>query len=131
MKELLSSEVSHDEVRLVCSSLLWGVRPKGKPDESLQILGLVGDMDGRLGKNKLAGILTGSRASYIHVNKYDELRHYNLLGNLTQKKVVGLIEKLMEQDYLMKGGNRIYPVVHLTEKGCAALNTGLRDVSVH
>jgi|GEM_PF-35658 len=134
IKDLLPSNISYDEIRFVCASLLGKqketsdiIEEHEKTEEisvPLQILKLIEDIDGKLGKNKIAGILTGSRAEYIHKNQYDEHRYYNSLSNLTKKRATEIIDELLKQGYLITGGDRFYPVIHLTEKGHAAITEG-------
>ncbi|MEA3254819.1 MAG: helicase C-terminal domain-containing protein [Candidatus Altiarchaeota archaeon] len=139
VKDSLPTDMSYDEIKFVCASLI----DKQKPDVDvepetyvkeagdisipLRVLELAEYMDGKLGRNKLAEILTGSRAKYIYEHQYDKHRYYNSLGNFTKKKVMEIIEDLLTRGYLIKGGNRVYPVIHLTEKGCAAINEGIVD----
>ncbi len=134
VKDSLPSDVSYDEIKLVCASLAGGqgetvdaMEQPPKPQEisaPLQVLKLIEELDGRLGKNKIAGILTGSRAEYIYENQYNEHRYYNSLSEFTKKRTVEIIDELLERGYLVTGGNRFYPVIHLTKEGHAATSEG-------
>ncbi len=134
VKDFLPSDISYDEIKFVCASLLGRQKETsdivekhektGEMSAPLQILKLIEDIDGKLGKNKIAGILTGSRAEYIYKNQYDEHKYYNSLSNLTKKRATEIIDELLEQGYLITSDDRFYPVIHLTEKGHAAITEG-------
>ncbi|MCK4492075.1 MAG: helix-turn-helix domain-containing protein, partial [Candidatus Altiarchaeales archaeon] len=134
VKDLLPSDVSYDEIKLVCASLAGGQRETADAAEQptepreisapLQVLKLIEELDGKLGKNKIAGILTGSRAAYVYENQYNEHRYYNSLSEFTKKRTVEIIDELLERGYLATGGNRLYPVIHLTKEGYTATSEG-------
>ena len=96
---------------------------------SLQIMELIDDLDGKLGKNKIAGILRGSKSRYILQNHYDKHECYGILTNFTNKEAIAIMDELLERGYITYGGDPIYPTISLTEKGNTAI-TGKEDIEL-
>ncbi|MEA1924286.1 MAG: helicase C-terminal domain-containing protein [Candidatus Altiarchaeota archaeon] len=88
---------------------------------SLQILKLIRDLGGKLGRNKVAGILKGSRSKYILLSQYDRHECYGILSDLKTREAGLVVDELIERGYVTRGGDPAYPTINLSEKGATAL----------
>jgi len=93
------------------------------PEEEipLKILECVLEFNEKLGKNKIASILTGSEVKFIIDRGYDKSKKYGILRSFHGKDIVRAIDELMEKNYLEKAGDFMYPVVKISEKGIIAV----------
>lgn len=92
-------------------------------DLARMVLECLDSMEWHVGKNKLARILTGSKAKDMTQWGYDKAAHYGELKGLTVAQVEGLVDQLVGRDQLMVSCGR-RPVVLITSKGREALATG-------
>lgn len=92
-------------------------------DLARMVLECLNSMEWHVGKNKLARILTGSKAKDMTQWGYDKAAHYGELKGLTVAQVEGLVDQLVSCDQLMVSCGR-RPVVLITSKGKEALATG-------
>ena len=75
-----------------------------------------------VGRTRLALILKGSRAQAITGVGYQRHKFYGKLGQVSQERILAVIDALIEHRYLALGGdNPRWPVLALTEAGTAAL----------
>ena len=95
---------------------------------SLQILGFIKDMDGKLGKNKIIGILRGSGAKWAV--GYDKGGYFDKLDNFSRDDISIAFDRLLEEKYIVKGGDLMYPTISVTEKGQKAIIDGCGVKSV-
>ena len=77
-----------------------------------------------LGKQKLAGLLRGSRAKWVFQFHYDQSPHYAALGCFKGPALLGLIDGLLAQRLLKVIGGE-YPVLALTPAGRRCLDEAL------
>jgi superfamily II DNA helicase RecQ len=75
-----------------------------------------------IGRNRLAQLLTGSRAQEIQQFGYDRHKFYGKLSALSQRQLLGLIDSLIETRYVRLSGGDL-PVLVLTPLGQQALTT--------
>lgn len=92
-----SPEPAEDEVHLAC-------------------LECVEQAPTRLGRNKLAAILTGSRAKWIEPMGAHRLPVYGAL-RLPRERVLQELDRLIKKRLLKKNRDLEYPVIELTERG--------------
>ncbi|MGI8656882.1 MAG: RecQ family ATP-dependent DNA helicase [Pyrinomonadaceae bacterium] len=88
-------------------------------DETLtvrKILSCATRMNGRFGKNLLAGTLRGSRAKAVLQFKLERLSTYGILSNMTQDEISSYIDALVAAGCL-KVTSGAYPTVAITELG--------------
>jgi len=89
-----------------------------------QILQCVTELDMPLGREKLSQVLRGSQATSITKYGHHQTPGYGVLKPFTGKRIVAMIDYLIEHGHLkLVGGN--YPVVQLTPKGKQALGEEL------
>lgn len=81
-----------------------------------KILSCVARLDGKFGKNIVAGVLRGSRASKILSNQLDQLSTYGLLRAYAQDELTRFLNALIVAGCVRQSG-LAYPVVSLTELG--------------
>jgi len=74
----------------------------------------------RVGKEKLAQILAGSKAQEIKKFNYDKSAYYAKLVVFRKSEIERMIDQLLEMEYFKFVGG-LYPVLALTPKGEAAL----------
>ena len=75
----------------------------------------------RLGRNKIAAVLAGSKSQFV-VNSYlHKHRLYETLGHLDQPTIIKYIDSLRTADYVRSTGGQ-YPTLTLTVKGRSVLN---------
>ncbi len=75
-----------------------------------------------VGRNRLAQLLTGSRAQEMQQFGYDRHKFYGKLSGLSQRQLLGLIDALIETRYVRLSGGDL-PVLVLTPLGQQALTT--------
>ena len=99
-----------------------------KSDKSAKIASdifeLVKDLDFHPGRTFLANILIGSRSKQILNQNLQESSYYGVLKHYTADEVRGIIDQLIDGEYLekMQGDSRFpRPVLYLTEKAKGAL----------
>ena len=89
-----------------------------------QILQCVTELSQPLGREKLSQVLRGSQATSITTYEHHQIPSYGVLQHFTGKRIVEMIDYLVEHGYFkLIGGN--YPVVQLTPKGNQALQEEL------
>lgn len=85
-----------------------------------EILSMVETHNGRYGRKKLAGILSGSRAREILESRLDRSPHYGRLSHLGATRVDALMQECVDLELLtIEGGE--YPVLALGYRGREAL----------
>ena len=99
-----------------------GVAERGNEIGHL-ILSCVKASPARIGKDKLAKVLAGSRANWVKPLRYDLLPQYGQLAEFTQAQVGEMIEALRKLGYLNLIGGE-FPVVVLSASGERALEEG-------
>ena len=70
----------------------------------------------KLGRNKLAAVLTGSRAKWIEPLGAHRLPVYGAL-HLSRERVMEELDQLIKQRLLKKTGDLQYPVLELSARG--------------
>ena len=81
---------------------------------ALKILSCVWRVHQKLGREKIAKILTGSED--VSVEEYRSLSTYGLLSDYSLKVVVGLIDHLMNENYIAQEEG-LRPSIYVTAKG--------------
>jgi ATP-dependent DNA helicase RecQ len=74
----------------------------------------------KVGREKMAQILHGSKAKDILKFRHDKNIYYASLAKITQNTIQGLIKQLVEQGYIKVIGGK-YPVLSLTPQGINAI----------
>ena len=87
---------------------------------SLVIMDTVRRLRVKVGREKLALILKGSRAAEILKYHYDKTIYYGRLSGIHKRKIEGIIEELITRGYLKVIGGK-YPVLSLTPQGEIAI----------
>ena len=87
----------------------------------MKVLECVHEFNEKLGKNKIAGILTGSEAKAIKEHGYTKSKNYGVLGNFTVKDITEVIDELMQKRYLERAGEPLYPTVKISRTGAIAI----------
>jgi len=82
----------------------------------------VADLKTAVGAAKIAAVLTGSKAQWIQPMGADQLSAYGCVQG-SQGTVREVVDELLEEGLLRLGGNRMYPVVLLSEPGRRELET--------
>jgi ATP-dependent DNA helicase RecQ len=85
-----------------------------------KILSCVARMEGRFGKNAVAGVLRGSKAKHILTNNLDQLSTYGLLADYSQDDLTRFINALIVAN-CVKQTSGAYPTVGLTTLGRAVM----------
>jgi len=84
------------------------------------LLGLIAMTDGRLGRRKVAGILSGSLAGYVFDTRYNETPYFGTLKMFKREQVVGLIDIMVAKGYVDIVDDD-FPAIALSEKGRAVV----------
>ena len=79
--------------------------------------------EGRFGRARIAGMLTGSRSREVLSARLDELSTYGALREWGQAFVLTLFRELESAGYLQTSGGE-YPMVTLTEAGVQMMKSG-------
>ena len=82
-----------------------------------------GGWEGRFGRARIAGMLTGSRSRDVLSARLDELSTYGALKEWGQAFVLTLFRELESAGYLRTSGGE-YPMVTLTEAGVQMMKSG-------
>jgi ATP-dependent DNA helicase RecQ len=82
-----------------------------------------GGWEGRFGRARIAGMLTGSRSREVLSARLDELSTYGALREWGQAFVLTLFRELESAGYLQTSGGE-YPMVTLTEAGVQMMKSG-------
>lgn len=82
-----------------------------------------GGWEGRFGRARIAGMLTGSRSRDVLGARLDELSTYGALREWGQAFVLTLFRELESAGYLRTSGGE-YPMVTLTEAGAQMMKSG-------
>ncbi len=85
-------------------------------DVARTVLSLVSDLNGRYGRKKLIGILTGSRSKDLLEARLERLPHYGRLRHLQVAFVELLFQECIDQSLLEIEGGK-YPVITLGYRG--------------
>lgn len=90
--------------------------------EPLIVLETVRTLRPPVGRKRLAQILAGSQAKTIRDTGFERHRFYGKLGHLRQRRLVELIDRLLERRYLQVASRGVgLPVLDLTPAGRQAL----------
>jgi RQC domain len=96
---------------------------KGKPSEMVDlegirksVLGLVSGLKSPVGKTRATNVLRGSKAKWIAPLGADKLAEYDSV-DARQDEVIKVIDGLIKEKLLRKGGSRKFPVLEITDKG--------------
>jgi len=89
--------------------------PSGK-DVERQILSLVAQLDGKIGRTTVAQILSGSQSAKLKERDWDKVDGFGALGHLRQDDIVKHVDALSERKAL-RVSSGLYPKVSITPIG--------------
>lgn len=87
----------------------------------IAILGLIGKLEGRVGRTSVAQILAGSRSRKIVDKGLNKLDQYGLYARHGEKGLLTMIDELVGKDEISVSSG-MYPKVHLTHAGRSRLS---------
>jgi len=93
------------------------------------ILGCIDHMEGRFGRLKVAGVLTGTTSQFVFDHGFNICPYYGTLDMFTQSEVVEMIDWMINEGFSSFTGEN-YPVVSITPIGQAVLKNEGRGVHV-
>ncbi len=96
--------------------------PSGKQIACI-VLECVDSIPQRVGRTKIALLLKGSESQQIRNMDIGRIRHFGALGHLTIVQIRGIIEQMLNAEYLGSSYGR-RPVVSITSKGRTTMITG-------
>ena len=111
-----------------CFSCMHNFAEEDITVEAQKILSCIARMRERYGKQLIADTLKGKLPEKVRGWGLDQLSTYGALQHLTKKRILELIDSLVDMDYLyvteLDLANRAYPTVKLTESAKGVLFHG-------
>ena len=101
-----------------------GVPEKRVPNVVRAVLECVAENDGRLGRKRIASIITGSSSKAVLGMQIEHLRNFGRVYGRSRKEVMAVIDELLVQGYLVILVDNEFSTLSLTRKGRDVLETG-------
>ena len=103
-----------------------GTPQAGEQDLRLRVLDCIDGLRFAVGAGKIAEVLTGSKARWIELAGANETTAYRSVSN-SREEIRRVIQRMLEEGLVDKGGSRGRPVLQLTEAGRQMLEGSERE----